>query len=73
MITHSSTLAWRIPWREEPGRLQFTGSQSQTQLSDFTHPYYQSCTLLDSEFSFFFFFCYLFIYFFDCAARDVGS
>ena len=22
MATHSSTLAWRIPWREEPGRLQ---------------------------------------------------
>ena len=22
MVTHSSTLAWRIPWREEPGRLQ---------------------------------------------------
>ena len=27
MATHSSTLAWRIPWTEEPGRLQFTGSQ----------------------------------------------
>ena len=27
MITHSSTLAWRIPWTEEPGRLQSTGSQ----------------------------------------------
>ena len=26
MVTHSSTLAWRIPWREEPGRLQSTGS-----------------------------------------------
>ena len=24
---HSSTLAWRIPWREEPGRLQSMGSQ----------------------------------------------
>ena len=23
MATHSSTLAWRIPWAEEPGRLQF--------------------------------------------------
>ena len=31
--THSSTLAWRIPWTEEPGGLQSTGSQSQTQLS----------------------------------------
>ena len=27
MATHSSILAWRIPWTEEPGRLQFTGSQ----------------------------------------------
>ena len=24
---HSTTFAWRIPWREEPGRLQFKGSQ----------------------------------------------
>ena len=33
--THSSILAWRIPWTEEPGRLQSMGSQkSQTQLSD---------------------------------------
>ena len=36
MAPHSSTLAWKIPWMEEPGRLQSTGSQSQTQLSDFT-------------------------------------
>ena len=27
MATHSSTLAWRIPWMEEHGRLQSTGSQ----------------------------------------------
>ena len=27
MATHSSTLAWRIPWMEEPGRLQSAGSQ----------------------------------------------
>ena len=27
MATHSSTLAWRIPWTEEPGRLQTTGLQ----------------------------------------------
>ena len=27
MATHSSILAWRIPWTEEPGRLQFRGSQ----------------------------------------------
>ena len=35
--THSSVLAWRIPWTEEPGRLQSTGSlKSRTRLSDFT-------------------------------------
>ena len=27
MATHSNTLAWRIPWTEEPGRLQSMGSQ----------------------------------------------
>ena len=28
VATHSSILAWRIPWTEEPGRLQSLGSQS---------------------------------------------
>ena len=28
METHSSTFAWKIPWTEEPGGLQSTGSQS---------------------------------------------
>ena len=28
MATHSSTLAWKIPWTEEPGRLQSMGSQT---------------------------------------------
>ena len=27
MVTHSSILAWKIPWMEEPGGLQFKGSQ----------------------------------------------
>ena len=27
MVTHSSILAWRIPWAEEPDRLQFMGLQ----------------------------------------------
>ena len=27
MVTHSSILAWRIPWTEEPGRLQYMGLQ----------------------------------------------
>ena len=35
MATHSSILAWRIPWTEEPGRV----TKSRTRLSDFT----QSC------------------------------
>ena len=35
MTTHSSILAWEIPWTEEPGMLQSMGSQkSQTQLSN---------------------------------------
>ena len=36
MATHSSILAWRIPWTEEHGRLQSMGPQSRTRLSDFT-------------------------------------
>jgi len=28
MATHCSILAWEIPWTEEPGRLQSTGSQT---------------------------------------------
>ena len=27
MATHSSVLAWRFPWTEEPGRVQFVGMQ----------------------------------------------
>ena len=36
MAPHSSTLAWKIPWMEEPGRLQSMGSLNQTRLSDLT-------------------------------------
>ena len=39
MATHSSLLAWKIPWTEEPGGLQSMGSQSQTILSDGAHTY----------------------------------
>ena len=36
MTTHSSILAWRIPWTEEPGGLTVHGvAKSQIQLSDF--------------------------------------
>ena len=40
MAPHSSTLAWKIPWTEEPGRLQSMGLLSQTQLSDFTFTFH---------------------------------
>ena len=30
MATHSSLLAWEIPWTEEPGRLQYRSQRSQT-------------------------------------------
>ena len=41
MTPHSSTLAWKIPWMEEPGGLQSMGvAKSQTRLSDFTFTSY---------------------------------
>ena len=40
MATHSSTLAWKIPWMEEHGRLQSMGSQSLTRLSSFTFTFF---------------------------------
>ena len=36
MAIHSSTLAWKIPWMEEPGRLQSMGPQSEVTQSDKT-------------------------------------
>ena len=45
MATHSSILAWEIPWAEEFSRLQFMGSQtSQTQLSDGTRATTLGCS-----------------------------
>ena len=41
MAPHSSTLAWKIPWTEEPGRLQAHGvTQSRTRLSKFTFTFH---------------------------------
>jgi len=41
MSPHSSTLAWKIPWTEEPGRLQSHGvDKSPTRLSDFTFTFH---------------------------------
>ena len=37
MVTHSSILAWEIPWTEEPGMLQSIGSQSWTRLATKHH------------------------------------
>ena len=50
--THSSTLAWKIPWTEEPGRLQSTGSQR------VRHDWVNSLSLFstDTTQSFFFYF-----------------
>ena len=43
MAPHSSTLAWKIPWMEEPGGLQSMGSR----LSDFTFTFH--CHALEKE------------------------
>ena len=40
MAPRSSTLAWKIPWMEEPGGLQSMGSLSRTRLSDFTFTFH---------------------------------
>ena len=40
MAPHSSTLAWKIPWTEEPGRLQTMGLQSRKRLSEFTFTFH---------------------------------
>ena len=41
MAPHSSTLAWKIPWMEEPGGLQSTGShKSRTLLTDFSFTFH---------------------------------
>ena len=40
MTPHSNTLAWKIPWTEEPGGLQSMGSLSWTRLSNFTFTFH---------------------------------
>ena len=40
MATHSSTVAWKIPWMEEPGRLQSMGSLGVRRLNDFTFTFH---------------------------------
>ena len=43
MATHSGILAWKIPWTEEPGGVQSTGSQS-----DMTETHTHTCTHSDT-------------------------
>ena len=55
MATPSSILAWRIPWTEEPGRLQSTGSQRVGRdHSDLerthTHPHTRTCICIADSF-----------------------
>ena len=40
MAPHSSTLAWKIPWMEEPGGLQYGVAKSRTRLSNFTFAFH---------------------------------
>ena len=54
MAAHSSNLAWRIPWTEEPGRLQSIGSQRvahDKQLSALTHIHTHTHTHADTHIS----------------------
>ena len=53
MATHSSILVWRIPWTEEPGRLQFMGLQiigHTERLSTDKHPSDMSYSIVGFEF-----------------------
>ena len=54
MAIHSSILAWRIPWTEEPGGLPFTGSQRighDSEAETHTHPETMVIKDVDSEVS----------------------
>jgi len=46
MTIHSSIHAWEIPWREEPGRLQYMGSQRLRQNLATEQKQQQSCYIL---------------------------
>ena len=43
MVTHSSVLAWRIPWTEQPGGLQSRGSDMTEQLTLSLYASYPGC------------------------------
>ena len=46
MAPHSSTLAWKVPWTEEPGGLVHGVAGSRTQLSDFIFPFHFSLSCI---------------------------
>ena len=51
MAAYSSTLAWRIPWRKEPGRLLVHGvAKSRTRLGNFTSNVFIFCNDKGSQF-----------------------
>ena len=60
MATHSSILAWKIPWTEEPCRLQSMGSQNWTRLSDFSFFHFSFIFQLSMIYTCFCLFCFLF-------------
>ena len=47
MATHSSILAWAVPWTEEPGGLQSEVTESPTRLSTHTHSHPTLCDPMD--------------------------
>ena len=51
MATHSRILAWKIPWTEEPGRLQSTGHKSRIQLSTLSFLSLLMCDFICLKFS----------------------
>ena len=46
MATRSSTLAWKIPWMEEPGRLQSMGSQRGSDTTERLHFHFHLLQLI---------------------------
>ena len=72
MATHSSTLAWRIPWTEEPGRLQSMGSQrTKDDSATFTHSFLCKISGEKRHFQFFFFLKMLYCcFFYDQSEKD---
>ena len=51
MATHSSTLAWKIPWMEEPARLEFMGLQRVGHDSDFTGCYLNTFLVIFNDYT----------------------